>query len=62
MVMPSCTTGITDMFEPNPWNLTAFTNECEKNWNVKPQPNKILTEYGGKNIRSASNIIFRYVR
>ena len=59
MVMPICGDGIHDMFELQPWNLTEVAAECLKNWNVMPRPRWIVEQYGGRNISTASNIIFR---
>jgi len=59
MVMPICSDGVNDMFEPNPWNLTQVIAECRKRWNVSPRPRWVVEQYGGKNISAASNIIFR---
>ena len=59
MVMPTCSNGVDDMFEPDPWNFTTFAAECYKRWKVVPRPRWIVEEYGGKNISAASNIIFR---
>lgn len=59
MVMPMCTTGKDDMFEPSPWNITAVSKGCKKQWGVTPRPTAVLIEYGGKMIKTASNIIFR---
>ncbi|EPQ19311.1 Lysosomal Pro-X carboxypeptidase [Myotis brandtii] len=58
IVMPFCTNGIDDMFEPHPWDLKAFSDECFKQWGVKPRPSWISSMYGGKNISSHTNIIF----
>ncbi|XP_015332845.1 lysosomal Pro-X carboxypeptidase isoform X1 [Marmota marmota marmota] len=58
MVMPFCTSGIDDMFEPHQWNLKKYSDECFKQWGVRPRPSWIITMYGGKNIKSHSNIIF----
>ena len=59
MVMPSCSDGVKDMFEPSPWDYPAYAKGCEKQWAVAPRPMWVITEYGGKNITAASNIIFR---
>lgn len=59
MVQPMCQTGTTDMFEPQPWNFTAFSESCYEQWNVKPDPTTSYIMYGGKNITASSNIIFR---
>lgn len=61
IVMPFCTNGIDDMFEPHPWDLKTFSDECFKQWGVKPRPSWITSMYGGKNISSHTNIIFRWV-
>nr|KAF6325500.1 prolylcarboxypeptidase [Myotis myotis] len=58
IVMPFCTNGIDDMFEPQPWDLKTFSDECFKQWGVKPRPSWITSMYGGKNISSHTNIIF----
>ncbi|KAL1774400.1 hypothetical protein HispidOSU_018607 [Sigmodon hispidus] len=58
MVMPFCTNGVDDMFEPYLWDLKKFSEECFNQWKVKPRPHWITTLYGGKNISSHSNIIF----
>lgn len=61
MVMPFCTNGIDDMFEPHSWNLREFSDDCFKQWGVRPRPAWIITTYGGKNISAHTNIIFRWV-
>ncbi|XP_053417134.1 lysosomal Pro-X carboxypeptidase isoform X2 [Nycticebus coucang] len=58
IVMPFCTNGIDDMFEPHAWNLKEFSDECFKQWGVRPSPSWITTTYGGKNINSHTNIVF----
>lgn len=58
MVMPFCTNGITDMFQPSSWNFTKYSLTCYEAWKVYPRKNWIKTYYGGKNIESASNIVF----
>lgn len=58
IVMPFCTNGIDDMFEPHLWNLKEFSDDCFKQWGVRPRPSWITTMYGGKNISSHSNIVF----
>ncbi|XP_054708233.1 lysosomal Pro-X carboxypeptidase-like [Uloborus diversus] len=58
MVNPMCQTGLTDMFEPLPWNFTQYSENCWKNWRTNPDTSKGLYTYGGKNIKGASNIIF----
>lgn len=58
MVMPICSDGINDMFDPQPFNLSSFVADCKQRWGVKTQVNKIRTLYGDKNMGSVSNIIF----
>ncbi|NXF85330.1 PCP carboxypeptidase, partial [Eubucco bourcierii] len=58
MVMPMCTDGINDMFEPQKWDFDALSEECYRLWGVRPRPSWILSMYGGKNISSHSNIVF----
>ncbi|XP_031243250.1 lysosomal Pro-X carboxypeptidase isoform X1 [Mastomys coucha] len=58
MVMPICSNGIDDMFEPFLWDLESYSNDCFNQWGVRPRPHWMITMYGGKNISSHSNIIF----
>ncbi|KAM8904786.1 lysosomal Pro-X carboxypeptidase [Spinachia spinachia] len=58
MVMPMCTDGVQDMFEPEEWNFKAFSDECSAMFGVRPRADWAATVYGGKNIASHSNIIF----
>nr|XP_003219412.1 PREDICTED: lysosomal Pro-X carboxypeptidase [Anolis carolinensis] len=58
MVMPMCSDGVSDMFEPQKWDFHTYSEECFKNWGVRPRPSWIPTFYGGKNISAHSNIIF----
>nr|CAD7398982.1 unnamed protein product [Timema cristinae] len=58
MVMPMCSDGNNDMFEPQPWNFSEYSNTCYKKWKVLPQQDLIVKLYGGKDISTASNIVF----
>ncbi|KAG8307505.1 hypothetical protein J6590_020635 [Homalodisca vitripennis] len=58
MVMPMCADGRYDMFEPSEWNLTEYAQNCYKAYKATPQPWLVKNLYGGKNIHTASNIIF----
>ncbi|XP_029458074.1 lysosomal Pro-X carboxypeptidase [Rhinatrema bivittatum] len=58
MVMPMCTDGVNDMFEPQRWDFEAYSEDCFKQWGVRPRPSWITSIYGGKNISSHSNILF----
>lgn len=58
MVMPICSDGVNDMFDPQPFNLAGFVEDCKKRWGVDTQVNKVRTLYGNKDMGSVSNIIF----
>jgi len=58
MIMPMCSDGKTDMFEPRKWNLTDYAISCYQGYKVNIQPNLVKYLYGGKHISTASNIIF----
>ncbi|XP_059820488.1 lysosomal Pro-X carboxypeptidase [Hypanus sabinus] len=58
MVMPLCTDGVNDMFEPMEWDFKLYSDACKESWGLRPRPDWITTVYGGKNISSHSNIIF----
>ena len=60
MVMPFCYDGTNDMFEPAPWDLDTYTKECQEAWGPAgtPQPALANSLYGGRNLASASNIVF----
>lgn len=58
MVMPICSDGVNDMFDPEPFNVTDFVQGCKSRWGVQTRPNNIRTMYGDKNLHAASNIIF----
>lgn len=57
--MPMCTDGIQDMFEPEEWNLQAFSDDCHARFGARPRAEWARTVYGGKDISAHSNIIFR---
>lgn len=59
MVMPMCSDGQHDMFMNITWNLTAYQEDCFKQFGVRPDPYWVETAYGGKNIKAHSNIVFR---
>uniref|UniRef100_A0A8C6WPH1 Lysosomal Pro-X carboxypeptidase n=1 Tax=Neogobius melanostomus TaxID=47308 RepID=A0A8C6WPH1_9GOBI len=58
MVMPMCTDGVGDMFEPEEWNFQAFSDECNAMFGVRPRADWAEVVYGGKDISAHSNIIF----
>uniref|UniRef100_A0A8C5EBN4 Lysosomal Pro-X carboxypeptidase n=1 Tax=Gouania willdenowi TaxID=441366 RepID=A0A8C5EBN4_GOUWI len=58
MVMPMCTDGVHDMFEPEEWNFQAFSEECYGMFGVRPRADWAETVYGGKEVKAHSNIVF----
>ncbi|XP_033743096.1 lysosomal Pro-X carboxypeptidase-like [Pecten maximus] len=58
MVMPSCSNGVTDMFEPTTYNFSLVSDACFKQFKIRPRKSWVITEYLGKNLKTASNIIF----
>ncbi len=58
MVLPICSNGVTDMFEPSPWNLTSYSQSCKQQFGVPSDIEKALILFGGDHIKSATNIIF----
>ncbi|XP_030457093.1 uncharacterized protein LOC115677983 [Syzygium oleosum] len=62
LVAPDDTTNST-MFQPKPFSLNEFVNDCKRSFGVAPRPHWVTTYYGGHDIklvlhRFASNIIF----
>lgn len=51
--------GEDDIFEASPWNFDEYARDCEKKYDAKPVADAVEKQYGGKNLRAASNIIFR---
>ncbi|KAH7971134.1 hypothetical protein HPB49_019341 [Dermacentor silvarum] len=60
LTMPTCSDGITDMFYPQVWNSTKFAQGCERKFAVRPDFYRGVMSFGGKNVGSASNIIFSH--
>lgn len=58
IVLPTCTTGTGDMFEPSPWNLTAFSAKCQETYGEPSYPDKGRIMFGGGRLHAASNIVF----
>lgn len=50
MVMPSCSTGITDMFYQESWDLKKFSDSCFKKFGVRPREHAAITYYGDKTL------------
>ncbi|KAL4144176.1 hypothetical protein QTP88_006399 [Uroleucon formosanum] len=59
MIMPLCTKGgEDDIFEAYPWDFEGYVEYCENRYGVKPTTDDVEKQYGGKNLKAASNIIF----
>ena len=60
MVMPFCYDGSNDMFEKSEWDLAAYTASCQDMWGeaAVPQPDLANSLYGGRDLDSATNIVF----
>lgn len=56
--MPDCTDGKNDMFYPRAWNESDYRENCKKSFNVDPDMDSAIRQYGGKNLEAYSNIIF----
>ncbi|PRQ48301.1 putative lysosomal Pro-Xaa carboxypeptidase [Rosa chinensis] len=63
MVMPMSSSRDRSMFQTYDYNFSSFQEWCWKQFNVKPRPTWITTEFGGHDIKATlknvgSNIIF----
>ena len=58
MFMPMGTDGVHDMFWDAPWNQTAAEEACWAQFGVRPRPLWPKINFGGRDIRAASNIVF----
>lgn len=57
--MPMCSDGRSDMFESSPWDETTYSDACFARWGVRPQFNMTGWEFGGRDFKGMSNIVFR---
>ena len=46
------------MFEPQPWNPKTYSEDCHKKYGIRPDFDKIVTKFGGKDYISVTNVIF----
>ncbi len=62
MIMPMEKNGVSDMFNPEKWNLENYQKKCKKYWEGDVRPNWIFNFYGGrdfeKEINNYSNILY----
>jgi dipeptidyl-peptidase-2 len=57
-VMPAGTNNVTDMFPVLPFTLQQREDYCLRRWDIKPRNNWTRIHFWGKDIKSASNIVF----
>lgn len=50
--------GIRDMFWKQEFDPIKTSDECYKQWGVRPRPTKPSIEWGGKRLASLSNVVF----
>lgn len=58
MVMPMCSSGVYDMFEPVDWNFTEYSAGCKRRWGFEPRQDMAKNMYGELKLFGASNIVF----
>ena len=57
-MFPTCSNGLTDMFENVPWDFDAYTQDCYKAFQVVPRAEWPVIYYGGQKLEAYSNIVF----
>ncbi|KAJ8923471.1 hypothetical protein NQ315_010049 [Exocentrus adspersus] len=58
MIMPLCSNDL-DMFEHAEWDFKKYSDDCFKQFGIRPRDENVpILEYGGKELGSASNIVF----
>lgn len=58
MLMPICSNGVSHLFERADFDLNQVKNDCKQQFGIIPDEQYAVRTFGGKNIKSASNIIF----
>lgn len=56
--MPQTRDGVKDMFWPQPFEEDKAIKYCQTQWSVTPDPLHATIEWGGRDIKSASNMVF----
>ncbi|XP_070532339.1 dipeptidyl peptidase 2-like [Ptychodera flava] len=57
-IMPGGSNNVTDMFPVLPFTLEMRDEYCQKQWNITPRNNWLNVNLWGRDISSASNIVF----
>jgi len=55
MVMPMATNGISDMFNPAPWDEKGWVQFCQQKYNVTPRADWVIDYYGGEVLPNGGN-------
>lgn len=50
--------GVSDAFWAQPWDLEDFSAACQRRWGVRPRHDWAVLVYGGRQVHTASNIVF----
>ncbi|KAK8762808.1 hypothetical protein V5799_025929 [Amblyomma americanum] len=58
LVMPECSNGAEDMFQPKKWDIRKLAKRCRQRFGVTPNPGRLKMLYGGSDLRDVSNVIF----
>eukprot|EP00192_Tetraselmis_astigmatica_P002928 CAMPEP_0117662848 /NCGR_PEP_ID=MMETSP0804-20121206/8269_1 /TAXON_ID=1074897 /ORGANISM="Tetraselmis astigmatica, Strain CCMP880" /LENGTH=600 /DNA_ID=CAMNT_0005469769 /DNA_START=243 /DNA_END=2046 /DNA_ORIENTATION=- len=58
MVTPMSRDGVVDMFWGQSWDQEAFERGCLDKYGVQPRPYWAVTDFGGRDMAAASNIVF----
>jgi Serine carboxypeptidase S28 len=56
--MPMATSGVEDIYWSNPFNETAAREACVQRWGVQPRPMWGTVQWGGRDLRGLSNVVF----
>ena len=56
--MPLCQDGVRDMWYPAAWDFQEFADGCKKQFGVTTRKYWAESQYGGFNIKAATNIVF----
>jgi lysosomal Pro-X carboxypeptidase len=58
MFMPMAKSGVVDMYWSAPWNESAARKACIDSWGVEPRPFWGTVQWGGKDLRTLTNVVF----
>ncbi|XP_064476309.1 lysosomal Pro-X carboxypeptidase-like [Ornithodoros turicata] len=58
LIMPTCSDGVSDMFQPEAWDLKKLAKRCQQRFGVTPDPSRLKMLYGGSDMSSTTNLVF----